>query len=190
MERKKIYIQYLFLKSRLPHSGWSFTFLVFFSTTFTEALFITARNYKQSQVFLNQRVDTETMVLLDNGILSIYSKWGNYFLLLFKKFDIFFTYISNVIPFLGFCTHTHTHTHTHSEAPSDIPPPHASMRVFPHSPTHPLLPPHSWIPLHWGIEPSQDQGPLLPLMPDKAILCYICDWNPGSLHVYSLVGGS
>ena len=25
----------------------------------------------------------------------------------------------------------------------------------------------------------------LPLMSDKAILCYICIWSPGSLHVYS-----
>jgi hypothetical protein len=39
-----------------------------------------------------------------------------------------------------------------------------------------------------GIKSSQDQGPLLPLMPDKAILCYICGWSHGSLHVYSLVG--
>jgi hypothetical protein len=29
-----------------------------------------------------------------------------------------------------------------------------------------------------------DQRPLLPMMPDKAILCYICTWS----HVYS-VGG-
>jgi hypothetical protein len=28
------------------------------------------------------------------------------------------------------------------------------------------------IPLHWGIEPSQDQGPLLPLMTDSAIFFY------------------
>jgi hypothetical protein len=26
-------------------------------------------------------------------------------------------------------------------------------------------------------------------MPDKAILCYICSWSHGSLHVYSMVGG-
>jgi hypothetical protein len=29
------------------------------------------------------------------------------------------------------------------------------------------------IPLYWVIEPSQDQGPFLPLIPDKAIICYI-----------------
>jgi hypothetical protein len=44
-----------------------------------------------------------------------------------------------------------------------------------------LYPPtHSHLPL-----PSQDQGPLLPLMHDKAILCYICSWS----HVYSFVDG-
>jgi len=31
--------------------------------------------------------------------------------------------------------------------------------------SHPLLPNHPRIPVHWGSEPSQDQGPLLPLMP-------------------------
>jgi hypothetical protein len=43
--------------------------------------------------------------------------------------------------------------------------------------------------LHWGVKPSEDQGPLLPLMFDKVILCYICSWSHVSLHVYSLVGG-
>ena len=33
--------------------------------------------------------------------------------------------------------------------------------------------------------PSQNQGPLLPLMSDKAILYYICGWS----HVYILDGG-
>jgi hypothetical protein len=55
-------------------------------------------------------------------------------------------------------------------------------------PTHPLLPTHPGIPLLWGTEPLQDQGLLLPLIPDKAILCLMCDWSHGSLHVYSLVG--
>ena len=55
--------------------------------------------------------------------------------------------------------------------------------------THSLLLPGPGIPLYWGIEPSQDQGPLLSLMTNKAILCYICSWSYGSLHVYSLVGG-
>ena len=41
-------------------------------------------------------------------------------------------------------------------------------------PTHTLLPQYPSIPLYWGIKPSQDEGPLLPLMQDKAILSYIC----------------
>jgi hypothetical protein len=54
----------------------------------------------------------------------------------------------------------------------------------------PTLPPHlPSIPLLWGIEPSQHQGPILPFMSDKAILCDKCSWSHGSLHVYSLVGG-
>jgi hypothetical protein len=43
-------------------------------------------------------------------------------------------------------------------------------------PTHPLLPPPPPRPaslLQWGTEPSQDQRLPLPLMLDKAILCYI-----------------
>ena len=60
----------------------------------------------------------------------------------------------------------------------------ASKRVLP---THPLEPHPSSIPLCWGIKPPQNQGPSLPLKPDKAILCYIFSWSHGSLHVYSLV---
>ena len=89
---------------------------------------------------------------------------------------IFFIYISNVIPFPAF--------------PSENPLSHPLCfyeGVPP--PTHPLSIPSSGIPLHWGIEPSKDLGPLLPLMSDKAILCYICGWSHVSLLVYSLVGG-
>jgi hypothetical protein len=42
-----------------------------------------------------------------------------------------------------------------------LPPPPASMRVL----SHLLPPPHPDILLHWGVEPPQEQGPLLPLMP-------------------------
>ena len=66
-------------------------------------------------------------------------------------------------------------------------PPHCSCEGA-YAPTP--LPFHfSSIPLHWGIKSPQDQGPPLPLMSDKAVLCYICSWSHGSLHVYSLVGG-
>jgi hypothetical protein len=55
-------------------------------------------------------------------------------------------------------------------------------------PTHLLPSSCPGIPLQWGIEPPQAQGPLLPLMSNKAIFCHICGWSHGSLHVYSLVG--
>jgi hypothetical protein len=45
--------------------------------------------------------------------------------------------------------------------------------------------PHCCISLCLGIEPPQDEGPPLSLMPDKAELCYICSWS----HGYPLVGG-
>jgi hypothetical protein len=45
------------------------------------------------------------------------------------------------------------------------------------------------IPLKWGIHPSQVQEPLLSLMPNKAILCYIWCWRHWSLHVNPLVDG-
>ena len=96
----------------------------------------------------------------------------------FLLLDIFYIYISNVIPFPGF--------------PSRNPLFHPSFHCFyegVHLPTHPLPPHCPWILLHWGIKPSQDQGPHLLLMLDKAILCCLCGWSNGSLHVYSLVGG-
>jgi hypothetical protein len=48
--------------------------------------------------------------------------------------------------------------------------------------THPLLLSCPGIPLHWGIEPSQEERPLLSLMSHKAILCYICGWSLESLQ--------
>jgi len=55
--------------------------------------------------------------------------------------------------------------------------------------SHPLPSQHPGIPPLWGNEPSEDQGLLLLLMTDDAILCYICGWSPGTLHVYPSVGG-
>jgi hypothetical protein len=74
------------------------------------------------------------------------------------------------------------------KTPYPILPPHASMRVI-DQPSNQLSPHHPGINLHWGMEPSQDQGPLLLLMTNKAILWYICSWSHGTLHVCSLVGG-
>jgi hypothetical protein len=65
-----------------------------------------------------------------------------------------------------------------------IPSPSSCSHECVRPPTHPHPPHCPHIPLHWGIKPSQDQGPPLPLMPDNAILCYICSRSHGSLHVY------
>lgn len=59
---------------------------------------------------------------------------------------------------------------------------------------HPLLPLHLRIPLHWGIKTSQDQGPLLPLLQNKApwvAQCVLFDWwfSPWKLWCVC-VGGS
>jgi hypothetical protein len=74
------------------------------------------------------------------------------------------------------------------EKPYPIPLPTASRRVLPPC-IHLHLPSYPGIPLHWGIEPPQPQGLLLPLMSNKFILCHICGQSHGSLHVYSLIGG-
>ncbi|EDL27071.1 mCG12966 [Mus musculus] len=63
-----------------------------------------------------------------------------------------------------------------------------SHPLSPCSLTHPLLLPCPGIPLHLGMESSQDQRPLLSLMSLKAILCYIFGWRHEFLHVYPLVG--
>jgi hypothetical protein len=80
-------------------------------------------------------------------------------------------------PFPGFLSRT--------PYPSSLP----SFYKGAHPPNYTLPPLYPVIPLYCGISPSQDQGPLLPLMSNKAILCYICCWRHESLHVYSLVDG-
>jgi hypothetical protein len=75
------------------------------------------------------------------------SRKVGFFFVFFLLLDIFFIYISNDIPFPSFL----------SENP--LPPPSS-----PCSPTHLLPLPGPGIPLYWGIESSQHQGTLLPLM--------------------------
>lgn len=88
--------------------------------------------------------------------------------------DIFFIYISNVIPFPGSLQN----------------PPITSPCFYECAPTCPLLllSPFPGINVHWAIKSTQDLGPLLPAMPNMTILCYICTWGHGLLHLYSLVG--
>jgi hypothetical protein len=107
---------------------------------------------------------------------SPYSTWSSlsYFLL-----DILLIYISNVIPFSGFP----------STNPLSHPPSHASMKVLPYLPTHPYLTtlavPYTGASNLYktkGLSSHRCQTRLF-------ILCYICDWSHGLLHVYTLIGG-
>ena len=68
------------------------------------------------------------------------------------------------------------------------PPPPASMRILllPPTQSHLIILAFSYtseLSLH------RTKGFSFLLMPDNAILCYICGWSHGSLHVYSLEGG-
>jgi hypothetical protein len=93
---------------------------------------------------------------------------------LLSLLDVFCIYISNVIP---------SFSRPPMKPPNPMPPPPASMRVFPQPPTHSLPPQCPGIALHWSIESSQDRGPLLPLMPGKTILCYLWSWSHRSFYV-------
>jgi hypothetical protein len=119
------------------------------------------------------------------GVASLEKWWFSLFLNLSLAFvvvvclcfvfllDIFFIYISNIISFPGFSSKT--------PYPSPLP----------CSSTHPLALPGPGILLYGSIEPFQDQGPFLPLMPDKAYARqgYICSWSKESHLMFSLVGG-
>jgi hypothetical protein len=74
---------------------------------------------------------------------------------------------------------------THHPTSTFFPLPFASMEVLPHTPT--LSCPTTQHP-PGCIKPPQDQDPPIPLMSDKAILCYICIWSHRSLPVHSLIG--
>jgi len=69
--------------------------------------------------------------------------------------------ISNVIPFPSFPF----------KNPLTYPPPPASVNMLPPTATHTH---RNTLAFPWGNEPSQDQRLLLQLIPDNAILCYIC----------------
>jgi hypothetical protein len=95
--------------------------------------------------------------------------------------------LSSFFPFvIGYFIYLHFKCYILSPFPTpentdSIPALPASMRVCPYPPTHPFLPPGPRIPPSLRHQAFSDQGPLLPLMPNKAILCYICGWNHGSL---------
>jgi hypothetical protein len=60
------------------------------------------------------------------------------------------------------------------------PPPLLLCGLFPYPPTHSCLP--ALVFSYTGHRTVTDQGHLLSLMPDKAILCYISGWSRENLH--------
>jgi hypothetical protein len=96
----------------------------------------------------------------------------------FFLLEIFSIYKSNVIPFPG-----------PPRNPLSFPPHPAAIRIFPHPWTYSQLPTLEFPYMGLSVQSSQDQGPLLLLISNKAIHCYTCHWSLGSLHVYSLVSG-
>ena len=77
-----------------------------------------------------------------------------------------FIYISNISHFLV----------SPQKFPLPFHPPSASMSMFPHPPTPMSL---LWYLPTLGHQTSHDQGPLLSLMFDKDILCYVFSWSHG-----------
>jgi hypothetical protein len=115
--------------------------------------------------------------------VDIFCMTGNlfFFVCLFVclfKLDILFIYISNVIHFPRFLPGNNLSHHRSPCFYEGAPPP-----TCPPTPA-----PRPVIPLQWGIQSSVNQGHLLPLMSEKAILCYLCSRSHGLLPVYSLVG--
>jgi hypothetical protein len=73
------------------------------------------------------------------------------------------------------------------KTPSHLPSSFPCERVIPQLPRHSHLPALAF-PYTGALNTLRPKGKLLPLMFNKAILCYICDQSHGSFHVYSLVG--
>ena len=95
--------------------------------------------------------------------------WSHWFLLFLFLLD-FFIYISNVMPFPSPYP-----TASVPESPYPILSPPSSMVVFLHPSTHSYLPVLDYLTLgHLSRLHRSKEGPLLPLIPDKAFLCYIC----------------
>jgi hypothetical protein len=104
-------------------------------------------------------------------------------LLLFWMFTCALSILMWVV--LLYCIYLHFKCYPLSWFPlhkSPIPTPSPCLHASALLPSHLLLPHTPSIPLCWGIKPSQDQRLLLPLMSNKAILCFICSWSHESLH--------
>jgi hypothetical protein len=88
--------------------------------------------------------------------------------------------------FISYFIYLHFKCYSPSHFPLHKPPVPSSLLLplwgcfLPRTPIQ-LLPQQPSIPLSWVIKPPQDQGAPLPVIPGKAILCYIPSWIRGSL---------
>ena len=88
--------------------------------------------------------------------------------------------------FIRYFPYLHFKFYPFSQFPSQKSPLLSPLPLIPNLP-NPI--PSPGIPLYWGIEPSQELGPYLPLTTNQAILIYIYSQSYVSHHVFSLIGG-
>jgi hypothetical protein len=102
----------------------------------------------------------------------------------------FLKYIFMLSRFIGYFIYLHFKCYALSRFAPQKPPIPSTFLLFLWgcSPTHPPTNYHLLTLLFPYTGASSLHRTKGPLMPDKAILCYIYGWSCGSLHVYSLVG--
>lgn len=99
----------------------------------------------------------------------------------FYIFSLLEFYVFNVVPFLSFLSRN-----MQPHPPPLLP---ASMRcslTHPQTPSHLLALTFSYI---GALSLNRDLGPILPFMPNKATLSYLCDYSHRYMSVYSCNGG-
>jgi hypothetical protein len=97
------------------------------------------------------------------------------FLLFVELWDFFFYF------FIGNFIYSHFKCYSHSPFPlHKTPILYTYLYESAPPPVHPPLSQCFSIPLPWLIEPPQDKEAPLPVITEKAILCYISSWNYGS----------
>ena len=124
-----------------------------------ETLRVPADNiWKPDIVLYNKCVHLERFTV--DFIFVLFFFWGGWFFISKKTTFGFLFYF---IIFILYSLFTFQMLSPFLVSPQKNP---LSSPLSPCSPIHPLPLPGPGISLYWGIEPSQDQGPLLPLMTD------------------------
>ena len=109
-------------------------------------------------------------LLISSSIIS----WETCWPFSYTTFLFFYFFISGFVLF--FCFLIFSLFTFQMLAPFLVSPQKITNLLYPSScsPAHTVLLPGPGITLYWGIEPSQDQGSLFPLMTSLVILCCIC----------------